>query len=288
MGIASRRDFLKAAGAVGIAASVGVEPLAAKRLHMPIGLELYSVRDMLPKDFDGTLAQVRAAGYTVAEAAGFYNRSAADFRGSMTKAGIRCISAHYTLSLLETQLDSLMEYAHGIGLEYMICSSSGGMHRDPTAKGPATLDDWRWIAGQFNKVGEKVKAAGMTFGVHNHIPEFANFNGTIVYDELLRLTDPKLVVFEMDAGWVSAAGFNPIDYLKKSPERFPLMHIKDVARGADGKFHSAVLGQGKMDYAPIMHAATGLKQYFIEQEQFTMDPMQELRIEAQYMRNLNV
>jgi sugar phosphate isomerase/epimerase len=255
---------------------------------MPIGLELYSVRDMLPKDFDGTLAQVRAAGYTVAEAAGFYNRSAADFRGSMAKAGIRCISAHYTLSLLETQLDSLMEYAHGIGLEYMICSSSGGMHRDPSAKGPATLDDWRWIAGQFNKVGEKIKAAGMTFGVHNHIPEFANFNGTIVYDELLRLTDPKLVVFEMDAGWVSAAGFNPIDYLKKSPERFPLMHVKDVARGADGKFHSAVLGQGKMDYAPIMRAATGLKQYFIEQEQFTMDPMQELRIEAQYMRNLNV
>lgn len=288
MSMGSRRDFLRAAGAVAVAAGVGVERLSAKRLHMPIGLELYSVRALLPKDFDGTLAQVRAAGYTVAEAAGFYDKSASEFRGSMDKAGIRCISAHYTLSLLETQLDALMDYAHGIGLEYMICSSSGGMHRDPNAKGPQTLDDWRWIAGEFNRIGEKVKAGGMTFGVHNHIPEFAVFDGTVVYDELLRLTDPKLVVFEMDAGWVSAAGHDPIEYLKRSPERFPLMHVKDVARGADGKFHSAVLGRGKMDYAPIMRAATGLKQYFIEQEEFDMDPMQELRIEAQYMRNLNV
>ncbi len=288
MGVASRRNFLKAAGAFGAAACVGVEQAAAKRLHMPIGLELYSVRDLLPKDFDGTLAQVRAAGYTVVEAAGFYNRSAADFRSSMDKAGLRCISAHYTLSLLETQFDSLMGYAHGVGLEYMICSSSGGMHRNPAAKGPQTLDDWRWIAGEFNRIGAKVKAAGMTFGVHNHIPEFAVFDGTIVYDELLRLTDPGLVVFEMDAGWVSAAGHDPIAYLKKTPERFPLMHVKDVARGADGKFHSTVLGRGKMDYAPILRAATGLKQYFVEQEEFEMDPMQELRIEAGYMRNLNV
>lgn len=279
---------MKATGAIAAVACAGVDRLAAKRLHMPVGLQLYSVRDQLPKDFDGTLAQLRAAGYTVVEAAGFYNRSASDFRAAMDKAGLRCISAHYTLSLLETQLDSLMDYAHTLGMEYMICSSSGGMHRDPAAKGPATLDDWRWIAGEFNRVGEKVKAAGMTFGVHNHIPEFAVFDGTIVYDELLRLTDPRLVVFEMDAGWVSAAGHDPVEYLKKAPERFPLMHVKDVARGADGKFHSAVLGRGKMDYAPIMRAATGLKQYFIEQEEFDMDPMEELRIEADYMRKLNV
>ncbi|MGB6744779.1 MAG: TIM barrel protein [Terracidiphilus sp.] len=287
MGFTSRRTFMKATGAFA-AACAGVDRLAAKRLHMPIGLQLYSVRDQLPKDFDGTLAQLHAAGYAVVEAAGFYNRTAADFRGSMDKAGLRCISAHYTLSLLETQLDSLMEYANAAGLEYMICSSSGGMHRDPAAKGPATLDDWRWIAGEFNRIGEKIKAAGMTLGVHNHTPEFAVFDGTIVYDELLRLTDPKVVVFEMDAGWVSAAGHDPVEYLKKAPERFPLMHVKDVAPGADGKFHSAVLGRGKMDYSPIMRAATGLKQYFIEQEEFEMDPMQELRIEAEYMRKLNV
>lgn len=288
MGFTSRRTFMKATGAIAAAACAGVDRLAAKSLHMPIGLQLYSVRDLLPKDFDGTLAQLHAAGYSVVEAAGFYNRTAADFRSSMDKAGLRCISAHYTLSLLQTQLDSLLEYAHALGLEYMICSSSGGTHRDPGIKGPDTLDDWRWRADEFNRIGEKTKAAGITLGVHNHIPEFAVFDGTIVYDELLRLTDPKLVVFEMDAGWVSAAGHDPIEYLKKAPERFPLMHVKDVARGADGKFHSAALGEGKMNYSPIMRVATGLKQYFIEQEEFDRDPMQELRIEAEYMRKLKV
>ena len=288
MSFSSRRTFMKASGAFAAAACAGVDQLAAKPSTMPIGLELYSVRSLAPKDLDGTMAQVRAAGYTVVEAAGFYDRTAPDFRKAMDKAGLHCISAHYTLALLRTQLDQLIDYAHGVGLEYMICSSSGGQHRDPAAKGGPTLDDWHWIADQFNIVGKKVKAAGMIFGVHNHTPEFQVYDGVNTYDELLRLTDPKLVVFQMDVGWVSAAGRDPIEYLKKTPERFPLMHVKDVARGDDGKFHSAVLGRGKMDYGPIMRAATGLKQYFIEQEEFEMDPMEELRIEAEYMRKLNV
>ena len=96
-------------------------------------------------------------------------------------------------------------------------------------------------------------------------------DGVVFYDELLRLTDPKLVVFEMDCGWVSAAGHNPVDYLSKTPERFPLMHVKDMVPGANGKCHSTVMGRGKMDYGPIMRAATGLKHYFIEQEEFDMD-----------------
>ena len=291
MSFNSRRTFMKASGAFAAAACAGIagiDRLAAKPLAMPIGLQLYSVRNLTPKDLEGTMAQVRAAGYTVVEAAGFYDLSAVDFRKAMDKAELHCISAHYTLALLRSQLDQLMEYANTAGLKYMVCSSSGGQHRDPTAKGAPTLDDWHWIANEFNRIGEKVKAAGMTLGVHNHIPEFAVYDGVSVYDELLRLTDPKLVVFEMDAGWVSAAGRDPVEYLKKAPERFPLMHVKDVAKVAEGKFHSAVLGRGKMDYGPIMRVATGLKQYFVEQEEFEMDPMEELRIEAEYMRKLDV
>ena len=259
-----------------------------ERLRLPIGLQLYSVRNLLPKDFDGTLAQVRSAGYTVVEAAGYFDRSAADFRHAMDAAGLRCISTHHPLNVLETQLDQWLDYGHTIGLEYMVCSSSGGMHRDPAAKGPPTLDDWRWIAGEFNRIGEKIKAAGITFGVHNHVPEFAVIDGVLVYDELLRLTDPKFVVFEMDCGWVYASGHNPVDYLSKTPERFPLMHVKDMIPGANGQMHSTEMGRGKIDYRPIMRAATGLKQYFIEQEEFDIDPMQALRIDAEYMRNLRV
>ena len=282
----SRRNFLKATGAV--AACAAASRLEAKRLRLPIGLQLYSVRNLLPEDFDGTLAQVRSAGYIVVEAAGYFDRSAADFRHAMDVAGLRCISTHHALNVLETQLDQLLEYGHTIGLEYMVCSSSGGMHRDPAAKGPPTLDDWRWIAGELNRIGEKVKSAGMTLGAHNHVPEFAVIDGVLVYSELLRLTDPKLVVFEMDCGWVYASGHNPVDFLSKTPERFPLMHVKDMIPGANGQMHSTELGRGQIDYAPILRAATGLKQYFVEQEEFDIDPMQALRIDAEYLRKLRV
>jgi sugar phosphate isomerase/epimerase len=288
MARSSRRTFLKSTGAITAAALTGAHRLAAAQLRLPIGLQLYSVRDLLPKDFDGTLAQLNAAGYKVVEAAGFFNKTAPEFRSSMDKAGLRCVSAHYTLALLRSELERWIDYSHTLGLEYMICSSSGGVHRDPAAKGELTLDDWRYVADEFNRIGEKVKAAGMTFGMHNHTPEFATENGVLVYSELLRLTDPKLVVFEMDCGWVTAAGYNPIDFLSKTPERFPLMHVKDMAKKPNGDFHSVVLGHGVVDYAPILRAAKGLKYYFIEQEEFEGDPMTELRENAAYMRKLSI
>jgi sugar phosphate isomerase/epimerase len=124
MSTTSRRSFLKATGAV--AAIAAASRLEAERLRLPIGLQLYSVRNLLPKDFDGTLAQVRSAGYTVVEAAGYFDRSAADFRHAMDTAGLRCVSTHHPLNVLETQLDQWLDYGHTIGLEYMVCSSSGG------------------------------------------------------------------------------------------------------------------------------------------------------------------
>lgn len=282
----SRRSFLKTTGAV--AACAAAPRLEARRLRLPVGLQLYSVREQLAKDFQGTLAQVRSAGYTVVEAAGYFDRTAADFRRAMDTAGLRCVSTHHALNLLETQLDQWIDYAHTLGLEFIVCSSSDGMHRDPAAKGPRTLDDWRWIAGEFNRIGERVKVAGMTFGVHNHTPEFTPIDGVIVYDELLQLTDPKLVVFEMDCGWVYAAGHNPVDYLSKAPQRFPLLHVKDMVREPDGKVKTPVLGKGDMDYRPILRAAAGLKYYFIEQEHYDIDPIEELRQDADYMRKLNL
>jgi sugar phosphate isomerase/epimerase len=289
MSNSSRRTFLKASGAVAAAACLGVEHLAAKPLNLPIGLELYSVRNLLPKDFDGTLRQVAEAGYKEVEAAGYYDKTAADFGNAMKKAGLRCISTHHALSALRPQLEQLIEYGQALGLEYIICSSPGGAHRDGVQKsGELTLDDWRWVAGEFNKIGEKVKAAGMTFGYHNHGPEFLSENGVVFYDELMRLTDPKLVVFELDCGWISAAGHDPVKYLSKAPERFPLLHVKDMVKGPNGQFHSTILGHGLVDYRPILRAATGLKHYFIEQEEFEGDTMTALREDADYMRKLDL
>jgi sugar phosphate isomerase/epimerase len=285
----SRRSFLKTTGAAAAVATIGGSRLlCADPVKLPAGLQLYSVRNLLPHDFMGTLQQLYLAGYREVEAAGYYDKTAGEFRNAMDHSGLRCVSTHLTLSVLRDKLDESIAYAHTLGLDYIICSSSGGVHRDPKASGDPTIDDWRYIASEFNRVGEKVKAAGMTFGVHNHTPEMAVLNGVSVYDELLRLTDPKLVVFEMDCGWVVAAGRNPVDFLSKTPERFPLLHVKDMARGTDGKFHSVVLGQGIPDYRAILHAATGLKHYFIEQEEFTDDPLSELREDFNYMHMLDL
>ena len=277
---------MKTTAAVAAAAGAGSIRLAAKALGLPIGLQLYSVRELLPKDFDGTLAKVRAAGYTEVEAAGYYDRTAVDFRNAMDKAGLRCTSTHHPLALLQAHQDELIEYGHTLGLEYIICPWP--RRRDPALTGELTLDDWRWVAGELNRIGEKVKAAGMIFGYHNHGPEFGSEGGVVFYDELLRLTDPKLVCFELDCGWAGAAGQKPEKYLAKSPERFPLLHVKDMVKGANGEFHSTVMGRGVVDYKPILRAATSLKHYYIEQEEFDMDIIESLRLDAEYMKKLEL
>ncbi|HTW77924.1 MAG TPA: TIM barrel protein [Terracidiphilus sp.] len=286
MTIASRREFLKAAGAAAVVAGSG--RAEARTLKVPVGLELYSVREMLPKDFQGTLNQVHSAGYAVVEAAGFYNRSATDFRKAMDQAGLRCISAHYTLMLLNQQLDSIISYAKDLGLEYIICSSSDGMHRDPNAHGVPTLDDWHWRIDQFNRIGATVKSAGMTFGIHNHTPEFATIDGVLVYDEIMKRTDPKYVTLQMDCGWVYLSSHSPAEFIARDPSRFQLLHVKDMIRvpGSDEP-EMPVMGKGNIDYKPILRAATHLKYYFVEQERFDGDPWVELRADADYMKNFN-
>jgi sugar phosphate isomerase/epimerase len=276
---------MKTAGAVAAVACAGAPRLQAKELHMPRGVQLYCVRESLAKDFEGSLAKLASAGYQVVEAAhDYYNHTAAQFRAGVENAGMRCVSTHHSLGPLLDKGDELIEYCHKLGLKYIVCP--GLRRRDPAAKGPLTLDDWRWAAGELNKVGEKVKAAGMIFGYHNHTTEFESEDGVFFFDELLRLTDPKLVVFEMDIGNGIETKKHPMEYLLKFPERFQLMHVKDVAKGANGEFQSVVLGRGVVDLHALLRAATGLKQYFVEQEEFggSMDSFEALRLDAEYMR----
>jgi len=287
MTLSSRRNFIKSTGVVAAVACIGADRLSAAPLNLPIGLQLYSVRNLLPKDFQGTLNQLGAAGYKEVEAAGYFDKTAADFGNALQKAGLKCISTHHALTQLKAQFNQLIEYGQALGLEYIICSWAG-VHRDPSRTGELNLDDWRYVADQFNAIGAKVKAAGMTFGYHNHTVEFGKENGIVFFDELLKRTDPNLVHFEMDCGWVVAGGHNPVEYLSKFPERFPLLHVKDLVKLPDGKWRNVVMGKGSIDYKPIFKAAAGLKHYFIEQEEFEGDPMTELREDADYMKKLDV
>ncbi|MGZ4813861.1 MAG: sugar phosphate isomerase/epimerase family protein [Terriglobales bacterium] len=277
----SRRDFVKVGAGAAVGGAVLGSKLWATPRNLPLGIQLYTVRDLLAKDFEGTLHDVHSAGFVEVEAAGYYGRSAAEFKQAVEGAGLKCVSVHHSLGDLLAKPE-LIDYVHNLGASYLICSSprtKDGSDRE------LTLDDWKWNADQFNKLGEKTKTAGLQFGYHNHVHEFKKLDGVVAYDELLKDTDAKLVTMEMDCGWVFVGGFKPADYLKKYPNRFSLLHVKDmVSNGNEHK--STELGRGSIDYKTVFAAAKNVKHYFYEQEEFEIPAVQALKISADYLNNL--
>jgi sugar phosphate isomerase/epimerase len=290
MALPTRRQFLQTSAAVSACALMTTHPVLGSPLGLPLGLELYSVRDELPKDYAGTLKKVAALGYRDVEAAGFYGHSAADVKAAMASAGLHCVSAHYSSDVLSKTLDDILEFHKVLGAEYIICSFPG--HKTKPAAGADrtfTLEDWRWNAEQFNHYGAKVKAAGFRFGYHNHFMEFKAQDGVVPLDEVIRLTDPSLVTFEMDCGWVIVGGGDPVSYLHKYPNRISLLHVKDFQPGVTPP-HAAQLGHGRIDYRPIFAAAKKgtIKHYFVEQEQFDIPWEEALRIDADYLKKFKM
>ena len=299
----SRRSFLKTATASAACAALwnGVPRLLANALGLPLGLQLYSVRDVLPKDYDGTLHQLAALGYREVEAAGFFGHTPAEVKQAMDRAGLHCVSAHYPLSQLLPKVDETIQFGKDLGLSYIVCASpmlkDSSRAKDPgsrAARESMTLDDWRWNADQFNHIGEKVNAAGMRFAYHNHTPEFRSENGVVFYDELLRQTDPAKVTFELDCGWAVVAGQKPAELLSRNPTRFSMLHVKDfkMTPTSTPSDHppSTEMGHGNIDYRPIFEAAkkANIKHAFVEQEEFDMPQMEALKIDADYMRAITV
>ena len=292
----SRRKFIGYGSAATMVAASGVRFAGANPLGLPLGIQLYSVRQQLAQDYEKTLAEVASSGYTEVEAAGFYNRSASDVKQTMQKAGLKCVSSHHPYGDLRKKFDELLAFNKEIGVQYLICSSPGPKDPTPGPDGKVkamTLDDWKWIAEEFNKLGEKTHAAGITFGYHNHVHEFDNLDGGVPYAELLRITDPKKVTLELDCGWAKVAGHDPVQLMRDHPNRFSMLHVKDfklpAAPGTEAKVTE--LGMGTIDYKPIFAQAAKtqkIKHAFVEQEAFDMPYMQSLKVDADYMRNLKV
>jgi sugar phosphate isomerase/epimerase len=284
----SRRTFIKAtSGAIVAGAAIGSLPSLAESRRLPVGIQLYTVRELLAKDFDGTLRELAVAGYQEVEAAGYYGRTAPEFKKAVEGAGLRCVSVHHPLSALLPTPDVLIQYTHDLGAKYLICSAPAPKNPDQKQ---LTLDDWKWNAEQFNRIAEKTKAAGIQFGYHNHVRELRTTDGKVPYDELLQLTDPSLVKMEMDCGWFVVGGFKPVDYITKYPSRFPLLHVKDVIINKTDleASRSTELGRGNIDYAPIFAATKSLDHYFIEQEEFDIPASDAIKIDADYMKKMEL
>ena len=293
----SRRHFVGAMVAIGTL-SFADRLALANPLGLPLGLQLYSVRDQMAKDLEGTLAAVSKAGYTEVEAAALPKLSAAEIRAALDRAGLRCVSAHHPFLDLQARFDEILAYDKQLGVRFIICSSPG--HRNPVAPGtgghvPFTIDDWHFNADQFNAMGERTAAQGIRFGYHNHVPEFAETEGKMPYMELLRLTDPKKVTFELDCGWAVVAGMNPVDLMKNHPHRISMLHVKDfrlpgtpLTDPHDAKVTE--LGLGSIDYHPIFAEAARsqhIEHAFVEQEAFDMAWQQALQLDADYLRKFH-
>ena len=300
----TRRQFLGSLSMTIVGGSLALSSRSAfaSPLGLPLGLQLYSVREMLARDYLATLKQISSLGYREVEAAGFFGHTPEQVKQAMSAAGLSLVSAHYPSHDLLSSFDENLAFAKALGLKYMICSFPGIKKSDrlkdqsyATQVQSFTLEDYRWNADNFNAWGRKVKAAGMQFGYHNHTMEFAPQDGVIPFDELVRLTDPELVTFELDCGWVIVGGGDPVAYLRRYPTRISMLHVKDFKAALKPSTvinppPAAELGRGTLDFRKVFEAARNgnLRHYFVEQEAYDMPPFEALRIDAQYMQKLKV
>jgi sugar phosphate isomerase/epimerase len=241
----------------------------------------------------------------------------------MKNAGLRLVSTHLGFADLKSHMDDVLEFSHQLGLQYIICPSPQLRNPPPPRPRPTaaqiaamraargsqaarggrgngfrppafTLDDWKYNAEQFNIFGEKINAAGMRFGYHNHTTEFTKVDGQVPLEVLIQNTDPDKVHFEMDCGWVVVGGGDPVSLMRRYKNRFVMIHVKDfkpAAAGATGRARmpsATELGRGEIDYAPIFAEARriGIQHCFVEQEGFDIPWQQSLEADVAYLRKL--
>jgi sugar phosphate isomerase/epimerase len=280
MGLISRRQLL-AAGAAGVAGALN---LPADPLGLPVGFQVYPVREMLGKDFEGTLRQMAALGYRDVEMcsppgyeksgfASLVKMKAAEMRKIIRGTGLRCESCHYQFQELKQNLDDRISFAKELGLKCMVLSSFG-------LRPQATMDDWKRAADELNQVGAKTQKAGLQTGFHNHNTEFSQIGGVLVYDELMRAFDPKLVKMQFQVAVISL-GFEAATYLTKYPGRFISLHLADWS-AADKK--SVPVGQGVVDWKKLFSAAKkgGVKNYYVEMD------LDAMKASYPFLHNLKV
>lgn len=301
----SRRTFLKTSLAAGAWAGTRrlSSALTGEGRPFPIGLQLYTVRNELPKDYEGTLAKIAAIGYQDVEAAGYFGHTAAQVKQMMQRAGLRCVSSHYPLQQLVKSLPESLDFAHTAGLEYLVAASpwSGDPAHITGYPGGAwmglehamTMDDWKWTAEHLQSIGERCKQAGIQLAYHSHTMSFQKHGDTNGFAVLMHATSPEVVALELDCGWAVAAGQNPVELLQQHAKRIQLLHVKDMKPTAPGtppwEYVPTELGHGTIHYQPILDAArkAAVKYVFVEQDSIDMPIWDALKVDYDYMRRID-
>ena len=243
------------------------------------GLQLYTLRDVLPKDPKGVLKQVASFGYKQIEGyegpkGMFWGMGNKEYDKYLADLGMKMVSCHADTGRgFEKRADEAAE----IGMKYLI---------SPWLGPNKSLDFYKKAAERFNQCGEICRQRGLRFAYHNHDYSFKPVEGQLPQDVMMQSTSADTVDYEMDIYWVVAAGQDPIAWFKKYPNRFRLSHIKDK-RGNE----SVTLGTGTIDFAPILKAGRehGLQYFLVEQEHYTgTTPLQAVQDDAAYMKKLKL
>jgi sugar phosphate isomerase/epimerase len=285
----SRRTFLAQAGLVSAGMVLAPQLLSAKDKKGP-GLQLYSLRDQLPKDVKGVIANIAKAGYAEVETFGysakngFWGLSAKEFSALLKANGLTTPSGHYGLDeffgsgKMDT-FNSYIEAALATGQTYIVVPS---LNHDFIK----TAADFKSIADKLNKAAEVCKKHGLKLGYHNHNFEWKETEGTTFYDTILAETDPNLVSMEMDIYWVVRAGHDPVSIFKKHPGRFAMVHVKDMDK-TNPELNTEI-GSGSIDFKTILSNAklAGIKHFIVEQENYTnIDPYKSIAQSSAYLKN---
>jgi len=285
-----RRDFLQSTGMAvsGIFLSSYLpackSAAVSKDVKDNFGLQLYTLRDVLPKDPKAVLKQVASFGYKQIESYDhdqlgiFWGMKNTEFKKLMDDLGMKIVSSHCDMN---KDFERKAAEAAEIGMAYLLCPYLGAQKK---------IDDFKKFADTFNQKGEICKKNGIRFGYHNHDYSFVPLEGQYPQDVMMQNTDKNLVDYEMDIYWVVTAGQDPIAWIDKYPGRFKLSHIKDRKRGVaqSEREVSVVLGTGSIDFQKIIKEARakGMDYYFVEQEAYeNTTPIDATRADAEYMKN---
>jgi len=277
--------------------TMGAAYVAFGRLHAAsiprVGVQLYTVRTLMEKDLEGTLASIAGIGYKEVEFAGYFNRTPDQIKAILAKNGLSSPSAHIDYaSLTGDAWLKAIDSAKTIGHQYLI----NAWVDESIRKQP---DSWKKIADTYNRAGDISKKAGIQFAYHNHNFEYAPIDGKLPYDILLDTCDPNLVKMEMDLCWITAAKKDPIDYFKKYPGRFPLVHVKGLSKIPSSSGDAAVpIDKVLPDITEVGHNdiinwkrifahanEAGIQHYFVEHD-VPKSPLESLKESYDYVSKL--
>jgi len=278
----SRRSFIRGAALTSVALSMPFknELMAMASKSNPFGIQLWSVKQALAKDTLGVLKQIASNGYKKIESfegpkGMFWGMKNTEFKKVLDDLGMNICNDTGNFKTFEQKAAAAGE----IGMKYIICAFKGPQK---------TLDHFKKFAEEFNACGEIAKKHGLRFAYHNHDYSFKAMDGIVPQDLMMKNTDSAIVDFEMDMYWTAAAGVDPVAYMDQFPNRFKLVHVKDMTKTATGH-ESCVIGKGIIDYKTLLPkvAKRGIEHMIVEQEAYTgSNEMDSAKDNAAYVKTL--